>query len=209
MAGGATRVVDDAMRAYYDARAHEHDDWWDAGGRFGDLDRPGWDDELGAVAGLLSRLEPARTLDVACSTGFFTRHLRGDVVALDQSRPMLDVAAARLPGARIVRGEAVPLPFADDAFERVVTTNFYGHLLAGERAAFLAEARRVAPELVVVDAALHAGVAPEEHQERATDDGRRHVVYKRCFSGEGLAAELGRGEVLLDGAWFVAVRARR
>ena len=31
----------------------------------------------------------ARTLDVACGTGFLTRHLRGELTALDQSEAML------------------------------------------------------------------------------------------------------------------------
>ena len=38
------------------------------------------------------------------------------------------------------------------------------------------------------------------------NDGSEWTVYKRYFSGPGLVAELGGGEVLLDGAWFVAVR---
>ena len=39
------------------------------------------------------------------------------------------------------------------------------------------------------------------------NDGSRHRVYKRFFSAEGLAAELGGGEVLHAGPWFVVVRA--
>ena len=80
-------------------------------------------------------------LDVACGTGFLTQHLRGEVVGLDQSAAMVEVASARLPGARIVQGDAVPLPFADGEFDRVFTGHFYGHLLADERERFLAEAR--------------------------------------------------------------------
>ena len=39
-------------------------------------------------------------------------------------------------------------------------------------------------------------------------DGSRHDVYKRYFTAEGLAAELGGGDTLHAGRWFVAVRAR-
>ena len=39
------------------------------------------------------------------------------------------------------------------------------------------------------------------------NDGSRHEVYKRYFTGDGLADELGGGEVLMDGAWFVVARA--
>ena len=67
---------------------------------------------------------------------------------------MLEVAAARLPAAELVLADALPLPFADGSFERVFTGHFYGHLEEDERVRFLEEARRVAPELVVVDAAV-------------------------------------------------------
>ena len=195
------------MRAYYDARAGEYDDWWLGRGLYADRDRPGWHEEVERLCEVVARLSPARVLDVACGTGFLTQHLRGEVVGLDQSPAMVEVASARLPGARIVQGDAVPLPFADGEFDRVFTGHFYGHLLAGERERFVAEARRVARELVVVDSALHDGVDPEEWQERLLKDGTRHRVYKRYFRGRELADELGGGDVLHDGRWFVVVQA--
>ena len=198
-------VVDDAMRSYYDARAAEYDDWWLGTGLFATRDRPGWDEEVRELVAVLAAIPPARTLDVACGTAFLTRHLRGDITALDQSPRMVEIARQRLPHARVARGDAVPLPFADGAFDRVITGHFYGHLLAEERRAFLAEARRVAPALVVVDSAPRAGSGPEEWQERILDDGSRHRVYKRFFRGAELAAELGGGAVLHDGAWFTVV----
>ena len=142
------RVVDDHMRAYYDARAPEYDDWWLGTGRFEQRERPGWDEEVEQLVALLRGLPPARTLDVACGTGFLTRHLPGAVVGLDQSLAMLDVAARQAPAALLVQGDAVPLPFGDGEFERLHASHFYGHLLEDERTAFLAEARRVAGELV-------------------------------------------------------------
>jgi ubiquinone/menaquinone biosynthesis C-methylase UbiE len=154
---------------------------------------------------VLRGLPPARTLDVACGTGYLTQHLRGAVVGLDQSASMIEIASARVPAARFVLGDALPLPFADGEFDRVFTGHFYGHLEAP--AEFVGEARRVAPELVVVDAALRPDHAAEEWQERVLNDGSRHRVYKRYFSGDGLASELGGGEVLHAGPWFVAVRA--
>ena len=102
----------------------------------------------------------------------------------------------------------MPLPFEDGEFERVFTSHFYGHLLPEERERFLAEARRVAGELVVVDAKLREGVEPEGWPERILDDGSRYRVYKRFFSGEGLAEELGGGRVLHEGRWFVVVATR-
>jgi SAM-dependent methyltransferase len=198
-------VVDAAMRAYYDRRAGEYDDWWLGTGRFARRDRPGWGEEVLHLVALLTGLPPARTLDVACGTGFLTRHLTGAVTGLDQSARMVAIARERVPGGDVVEGDAVPLPFAEGTFERVVTSHFYGHLRAGEREAFLAEARRVAPELVVVDSAARPDAEAETEEERVLDDGSRHRVYKRRFTGEDLARELGGGRVLHAGRWFVVV----
>jgi ubiquinone/menaquinone biosynthesis C-methylase UbiE len=203
----ARRVVDEDMRRYYDRRAREYDDWWLGRGLFEGRLRPGWADEVDELISVIGGLSPARTLDVACGTGMLTRHLPGEVVALDQSEAMVAVAAERMPGVRVVQGDAVPLPFDDGEFERVFTSHFYGHLLAEEREPFLEEARRVARELVVVDSALREDVQPEEHRKRVLNDGSRHSVYKRFFAPEELAAELGGGRVLHAGRWFVAVAA--
>lgn len=203
----ARRVVGDHMRLYYERRAAEYDDWWLGTGLFAERDRPGWSEEVEQLVSVLGSLAPARTLDVACGTGFLTRHLPGEVVGLDQSQSMVDVAAGRMPDARVVQGDAVPLPFADGEFERVFTSHFYGHLLPGERERFVGEARRVGGGLVVVDAALREGVLREEHQERVLKDGSRHSVYKRFFAPVELAAEPGGGDVLHSGRWFVVVAA--
>jgi SAM-dependent methyltransferase len=194
------------VKAYYEARAPEYDDWWLGRGRFEDRERPGWDEERDALVAAIAALRPARTLDVACGTGFLTRHLPGEVTGLDQSASMLGLASARVPGAGFVQSDALRLPFQDGTFERVFTSHFYGHLEDHERGRFLAEARRVAPELVVVDSALREDVEPAEHQERILDDGSRWQVFKRYFEPDGLAAELGGGETVFAGRWFVAVR---
>lgn len=200
-------MVSDAMRAYYDRRAREYDDWWLGSGRFAQRERPGWTAEVDQLVEVVAALPPARVLDVACGTGFLTRHLRGEVIALDQSPQMVTLTRARVPHAEVVQGDAAALPFADGSFDRVFTGHFYGHLLARERHAFLAEARRVASELVVVDSARRAGWGAEEWQQRELNDGSRHTVYKRFFWASELAGELGRGAVLHAGRWFVAVRA--
>ena len=182
------------MKAYYEARAPEYDDWWLGRGRFEDRERPGWDEERDALVAAIAALRPARTLDVACGTGFLTRHLPGEVTGLDQSASMLGLASARVPGAGFVQSDALRLPFQDGTFERVFTSHFYGHL------------EDHAPELVVVDSALREDVEPAEHQERILDDGSRWQVFKRYFEPDGLAAELGGGETVFAGRWFVAVR---
>jgi demethylmenaquinone methyltransferase/2-methoxy-6-polyprenyl-1,4-benzoquinol methylase len=195
------------VKAYYDRRAPEYDDWYLGGGRFAERERPGWDDEVAALGDALGTLPPARTLDVACGTGFLTRFLPGEVVGLDQSATMLEEARRQMPNATYVQGDGLELPFGDGAFERVFTGHFYGHLDERQRARFLREARRVGRELVVVDSALRTDVEPEEQQERILNDGSRWEVYKRYFEPEALARELGGGKTLFDGRWFVAVRA--
>jgi ubiquinone/menaquinone biosynthesis C-methylase UbiE len=195
------------MKAYYDARAREYDDWIEGVGVYADRVRPGWDEEVNALAQTLTALDPARTLDVACGSGYFTRFLPGEVVALDQSPNMIDVARERDAASDYVVGDAFPLPFEDDSFERVFTGHFYGHLNEDERRGFLAEARRVAPELLVLDSAWHEGVEREEWQERLLKDGSRWRVYKRFFEPEELATELGGGATVFAGRWFVVVRA--
>jgi ubiquinone/menaquinone biosynthesis C-methylase UbiE len=170
--------------------------------------RPGWDEDVAALCGVVAELPPARTLDVACGTGFLTRHLRGEVVGLDASEGMIEIARSRMPSSSFLVGDALSLPFEDGSFDRIFTGHFYDHLQPEERQRFLSEARRVAGELVVADSALREGVEPVQWQERVLNDGSRHTVYKRYFTGEGLAEELGGGEVLMDGAWFVVVRVR-
>ena len=195
------------MKAYYERRAAEYDDWWLGTGRFAGRQRPVWREETEALTRTLEALPPARTLDVACGTGFLTQHLGGEITGLDQSASMLELARAKVPEGRFVQGDALELPFADDSFERVLTSFFYGHLEAEDRDAFLREARRVADELVVVDSALHDGVEPVEWQERILNDGSRWQVYKRYFEPDSLADELGGGRTLFAGRWFVAVQA--
>jgi SAM-dependent methyltransferase len=195
------------VKAYYDARAAEFDDWYLGTGTFADRVRPGWDEELAALLEALGHLPPARTLDVACGTGFLTRHLPGELVGLDVSGAMLSIAEDRAPWVDFVEGDALAIPFPDGAFERVFTAHFYGHLEGDDRTRFLDEARRVAGEIVVVDSALREGVQPEEIQERILGDGSRWTVYKRYLTPEQLHEELGGGRVLHAGTWFVAVAA--
>jgi ubiquinone/menaquinone biosynthesis C-methylase UbiE len=195
-----------AVKAYYDARAPEYDDWWLGHGRFEERDRPGWDEDVAALGAAIAALPPARTLDVACGTGFLTRHLRGEVVGLDASDRMLALARERVPHARFVRGDALSLPFGDGTFERLFTSYFYCHLEEDERRRFLTEARRVARELVVVASVLGQADAPERWEERILNDGSHWSVFKRCFVGPELEAELD-GRLIHHSRYFLIVRA--
>ena len=193
------------MRDYYEQRAPEYDDWWRGTGLFEARERAGWDEDVAALQAALAALPPARTLDVACGTGFLSRHLPGELTGLDQSASMLEVAASRMPSATFVQGDALAPPFAPGSFERVHAGHFYGHLTQEQRGAFLDAARGLAGELVITDSALRPGAEDEAWQQRALSDGSRHRVYKRWFTAERLAQELGGGETVHDGPWFVVV----
>jgi demethylmenaquinone methyltransferase/2-methoxy-6-polyprenyl-1,4-benzoquinol methylase len=195
---------DRSMEPYYERRSAEYDDWYLGAGLFAARERPGWEDELAALEHVVSSLPPSSTLDVACGTGFLTRHLRGMVVATDASLGMLTESRARHDHP-LVRADAFTLPFRDGSFDRVFTGHFYGHLDPGQRGRFLVESRRIASGLVVLDAALRDDVEPEQTEERVLNDGSVHRVFKRFFTGSQLSSELGGGRVLFEGRWFVVV----
>jgi ubiquinone/menaquinone biosynthesis C-methylase UbiE len=197
------------VKDYYDTRAPEYDEWYAGTGVFADRDRPDWDAAVSRLELDLAALTPASTLDVACGTGFLTRHLPGQVTGLDQSDQMLAIAAQRLPQTELVRGDALALPFGADSFERVLTAHFYGHLDPADRKRFLGEAFRVASELVVVDSALRPDHDAAEWQTRTLNDGQSFRVFKRYFNADGLLSELGGGSIVHDSDWFVAVSASR
>jgi ubiquinone/menaquinone biosynthesis C-methylase UbiE len=196
-----------AERAYYDLRAPEYDDWWLGMGLYAVRERPGWEEEVARLQTALRSLSFRRVLDVACGTGFLTRHLRGTVVAADQSRQMLAIARERLLSAHVVQADALALPFPPDAFDCLCASHFYGHLRLAERHQFLSEARRVAQRLLIIDAGTHGQFGMEEVQQRVLKDGSRHSVFKRYFTPELLQEELASGVVLHAGYWFVAVLA--
>ena len=196
---------DRATADYYERRALEYDEWYEGTGLFAGRNRPGWSEEVQRLVALVSGLPPARTLDVACGTGYLTRHLKGFVVGLDRSPGMVSLARTRVAGGRTLVGDALHVAFAPGSFDRVFTGHFYGHLPEAERRTFIAEAGRLAGELVVVDSAYVAGVEPEQWQQRVLNDGSTHRVYKRYLEADQLAGEIG-GEVLMAGRWFVAAR---
>jgi ubiquinone/menaquinone biosynthesis C-methylase UbiE len=194
------------VKAYYDARAPEYDDWYLGAGLYEERERQGWEEELVGLVETIEALPSAHTLDVACGTGFLTRHLRGDIGGVVACEKMLASARERVPAGEFFTADAFALPFDDGSFDRLLTGHFYGHLEEDDRLRFLGEARRVADELVVVDSSVQHSPVAEEFQPRVLKDGSRWEVFKRFFSGAGLAEELGGGETLFEGHWFVVVR---
>jgi ubiquinone/menaquinone biosynthesis C-methylase UbiE len=192
------------MEPYYECRSAEYDDWYLGAGLFAERDRPGWGEDVRSLIDAVASLPAARTVDVACGTGFLTQHVPGTVVAIDTSEGMLAESHSR-HAHPLVRADAFALPFRDGSFQRAFTGHFYGHLLPEQHVRFLGESRRVASELVVVDAKIHPAVAPEQTQQRVLNDGSSHRVFKRYFTATQLADELGGGRVVVDGRGFVMV----
>ena len=118
---------------------------------------------------------------------------------------MVEIAAGRMPHARVVQGEAVPLPFRNGEFDRIFTSHFFHHLPPDARVAFLAEVRRVGRELVVVEGVRAPDAPPEEWHERVGSGSSAHRFYKRSFTASELANELGGAQVLHEGRWFVVL----
>lgn len=91
-----------------------------------------------------------RVLDVGCGPGFFMRDVadlvgeEGHVEGLDPSRPLRDIASARLAGVRhssVSAGGAEALPYADGSFDAVVFSQVL--LYVEDVPLALAEAHRV------------------------------------------------------------------
>src|SRR5438034_10299151 len=124
------------QKRYYELRAQEYDSTsWEA-------PEAGSREQAAAVIDAIAALPPAPTLDVACGTGFLSQHLRGEVTLLDASKEMLAIAATRLPGARLVHADALPLPFRKDSFGRIFSSDFYDHLRLPVGATFLVSSCR-------------------------------------------------------------------
>ncbi|MER5862858.1 class I SAM-dependent methyltransferase [Kitasatospora sp. NPDC002040] len=123
------------------------------------------------------------------------------VTAMDQSREMLDIARTRAPRAGLVHSLFPPLPFRDDAFATLFTANFYGLLRPDERVVFLAEARRVAGRLLVLDLRSDDDRHTERTEQRVVG-GTGYPIFRRLFTPANLVADLG-GELLYTGRYFL------
>ena len=156
------------------------------------------------LRGLLRSLTPATFAEVGAGPGTFTSDLPGRGLALDQSDAALRVLLAGSPTIPAVRADACRLPFPDRALDRVIATHIYGLLRKPERLSFLAEAHRIADELIVLDAGRPMGVAAEQTQRRTLSGGERFEIYRRHFDAEELAQEL-TGQPVFAGRFYVLV----
>jgi len=101
------------------------------------------------LARRLANISRGRVLETAAGTGIVTRRLIRTlpdavaIVATDLNQPMLDFAAAQTDTTRITwqQADAVPLPFADRAFDAVVCQ--FGVMFFPDKIAAYREAWRV------------------------------------------------------------------
>jgi SAM-dependent methyltransferase len=164
--------------------------------------------ESAQVEDRLRELTPGTFVDVGAGPGTFTSLIPGKGIALDQSRRSLEVLREQVPGVPAVQADALHLPLPDHAVMRFFSSHLYGLLLPSERQGLLAEAHRVASEVVIVDAGRPKGVRAEEWQKRTLPDGGTFKVFRRHFDSEVLAGEVG-GDVLFAGQFYVLVRVAR
>ncbi|HEV7721028.1 MAG TPA: class I SAM-dependent methyltransferase [Iamia sp.] len=109
------------------------------------------------VHGIVDALPVGRALDACCGTGRHAAHLvdRGwDVVGVDATHEMLEVARAKTPLARFEEGDVLDLPLADETVDLAVCSLALTHV--PDLGAALAElARVVRPGGTVVLSDIH------------------------------------------------------
>ena len=206
----AMNVVGAPMRDYYERRAREYDDWWLGTGLFARRERPGWHEEVqrliavleALAAGAHARRRLRHRLPHAAPAG--RRHRPGPERhdGRDRHRRAGSTRRAGRGRAAAVRRRRVRAPVHQPLL-RPPAARRGGRALP----------RRGAPRRR--RAGRRRRRAPPRRRGRAagrsaaSTTAARHQVYKRRFRGSALAEELGGGEVLHDGDWFVAVRAGR
>lgn len=100
----------------------------------------------------------APVLEVGCGTTGACRHAGGVWFGTDlHFTDYRDRPPEVHPRLRAVRADATRLPFADGAFENVLSLDLLEHVPAGDRAAVMAELRRTARRRVVVGCPVFEG----------------------------------------------------
>jgi arsenite methyltransferase len=100
-----------------------------------------------ATRALLALRPGERVLDIGSGPGFLAAEMaaevgpEGKVVGVDPSDSMLEMGRRRDAPVEFVAGDAVALPFDDESFDAVASTQVYEYV--AEMPAALAEARRV------------------------------------------------------------------
>jgi SAM-dependent methyltransferase len=153
-----------------------------------DYDEPGnpiIEIEQPTVWSLLDTVPPGSALDAACGTGRHARRLvelGHEVVGIDLTPEMLEVAAAKVPGASFLEADLRHVPAEDEHFDLVVCGLALSHL--GDPRRTVAELARVLkPGGRVAISVLHPFLAYLGwHAPFANAQGERHFVREHPHS---------------------------
>lgn len=129
--------------------------------------------ETETVLAMLGLRRDDRLLDAACGTGKYVQaglKAGADCAGLDFSDEMLAQAAAKCPGARFARHDlmALPLPFADGAFTKIVLAHALWHVGAIDKL-FADFARLLATGGRLAVSVTHPGASFKQFEYRAED----------------------------------------
>jgi ubiquinone/menaquinone biosynthesis C-methylase UbiE len=150
---------------------------------------------------LLDALTPGRALDAACGTGRVSARLAAaghDVVGVDATPEMLELARAKVPGAEFVEGRLEALPVEDGGFDLVVCCLALDHCAdVGPPIAELARAARPGGRVVISDihpTMIHLGGQAAYVDERGAwafvrGHAHLHSEYLSALSAAGLEVD--------------------
>ena len=196
------------LRAYYAARAPEYDRVYL---------KPERQSDLRALRGWLpAQVAGSRVLEVACGTGFWTRHIAPsacEVLALDIAPEPLQIARARVADAnvRFVLGDAYRLPVRPRSRGAAFAGFWYSHVPRQRGREFLAgmaETVEAGGIVVLLDNLFvpgsnlpisHTDPDGNTYQDRTLTDGSAHRVLKNFPTEPELRAAAG---AVADGMTF-------
>lgn len=144
----------------------------------------------------LDALPVGTVLDAACGTGRWASHLSGrghDVVGVDRSPAMLDLARAKLPDACFLDGELTDLPLADGSVDAAVCALALVHV-ADLDVAIDELARVVRPGGRIVVSDVHPFLVALGWQAQfPTDHGRAYMRLHAHLPSDYVTAALRAG----------------
>jgi demethylmenaquinone methyltransferase/2-methoxy-6-polyprenyl-1,4-benzoquinol methylase len=210
--------------AYYKARAHEYDDWWERRGRYDHGDEPTrqWRKETEQVAAALAQFKPkGKVLELASGTGWWTQRLSAYasiLTCIDASEETIAVNRARLQAV----GASLPTYEVADIFDwqphsrfDVVFFSFWlSHVPTTRFKRFwdtVAEALNPHGRVFIVDskpdkhsgARDHSPPGTEGIQQRKLNDGRFYRVVKIYYEPDELTTAIA------DLGWSMTCRQTR
>jgi len=162
------------------------------------------------VDSIIESVGYGKILDVGCGEGLLVRTLveKGlDAYGVDISQVAIDRANSYMPG-RFICESALELPFADQEFDTVVSTDFLQHIDADNVPRAIAEVRRVCKKHIY----FQISTSPEQdEQSTLTVEGRdwwessffqngfvRNPAYYKINSLDDLSSFPARIKILLD-----------